>query len=136
MGLALVHFQIYWLLKENPNSDAVRVSYSRKQQTNKILCKIVYLWIIFYILKVSKEWSVILDKIRVESKVYFHCCIHHLSNVLCRPVNFSQFFHHCQFHIRPLCTGIYELEDCSLLGTIQVLHHQRGGWVGSENGNS
>ena len=80
----------------------------------KLLCKIVYLWIIFYIFKVSKEWSAILDKIRVESKVYFHCCIHHLSNVLCRPVNFSQFFRHFQFHIRPLCTEIYELEDCSL----------------------
>ena len=50
----------------------------------------------------------------MESKVYLHCCIHHLSNVLCRPVNFSQFFRHFQFHIRPLCTGIYELEDCSL----------------------
>ena len=24
----------------------------------------------------------------------------------------------------------------SCLGTIQVLRHQRGGWVGSENGNS
>ena len=30
---------------------------------------------------------------------------------------------------------IYELYDEITLGSIQVLRHQRGGWVGSENGN-
>ena len=91
----------------------MKASKKTNKQT-KLLCKIVYLWIIFYIFKVSKEWSAILDKIGVESKVYFHCCIHHLSNVLCRPINFFLFFHLFQCHIRHLCTGIYELEDCSL----------------------
>ena len=29
----------------------------------------------------------------------------------------------------------HEVLADSMLGTIQVLRHQRGGWVGSENGN-